>query len=813
MIRFVCAIFILLASQAGAEVIQVQSGDHPGFTRLVLAIPDGRDWQLGRQGDDYVIDTGGPTDSFDLTQAFNLIGRNRLAALLAQAAPGRLHLDLACLCHATAFRWQTDWVVVDIVDGPAASDSQFEASIEPDSDVVPTIAAGPGAAMQDFSLTQSPDLQAELNPTTMVSIPESAAPVLVLPLVMNGHSSVDLPGTLPVTPLPTPLQPMPDAAAMADQISATEQAIIESFARAATQGLLEVSVAPDSMSKPDDPPADPTPEGGDHMDNTHPLGDPMEVSGDNLETKPSALAGFALQSIDPDQPGIVSHTSVDRNAAPLELPDEHSAVGDRCLDDALFDMDGWGDDRDFSTQFGEKLGALTAEFDIYPEGSVEDLVRFYLFFGFGLEALQTLRLDGIDSQERRVMEAMAHVADEEPDPSGIFDSQLGCATQAAIWTALSRRTLENTTEAERTAAIEGFRALPTMLRGHLGVALAQYFVDFGDPDSAETILDAARDHITADRAETDVTSAEIMLASQGAEVAIPALRNIAEADIRLTPEALTQLINLTLDEGQPLDPGLITLAESMAYEHRGEPVGAMLIAAQARALTAAGAYAQVFSLLDSDIAPMATSEIGALRSAAILSLTDRSDDAAFLNFAFDALPATENAEVENAVAARVLALGFADRANALLTSPASGPAERDRRYLQADIALALGDFAEVEAYLAGMTDPRATETRARALVAQGEFAAAATIRNALPGVVQTPDEVWRAGEWSALEQSDDALLRAASGAVLAPSAAADPASPLAASRALLEQAAATRDLAGQLLDRFAVEPATATGTN
>ena len=102
MIRFVCAIFILLASQAGAEVIQVQSGDHPGFTRLVLAIPDGRDWQLGRQGDDYVIDTGGPTDSFDLTQAFNLIGRNRLAALLAQAAPGRLHLDLACLCHATA---------------------------------------------------------------------------------------------------------------------------------------------------------------------------------------------------------------------------------------------------------------------------------------------------------------------------------------------------------------------------------------------------------------------------------------------------------------------------------------------------------------------------------------------------------------------------------------------------------------------------------------------------------------------------------------------------------------------------------------
>jgi hypothetical protein len=234
-----------------------------------------------------------------------------------------------------------------------------------------------------------------------------------------------------------------------------------------------------------------------------------------------------------------------------------------------------------------------------------------------------------------------------------------------------------------------------------------------------------------------------------------------------------------------------------------------LIAAEARALIAGNAFDAALALLDGDVSPMSVTQLTALRESAILAITDRTEDAAFLNFAFDALPETGSARAENAVATRLMTLGFADRADAVLDSPATGAEARDRRYLQSEIAIATGNSDAVEGLLAGMTDPRSAEIRARALAAQGDFAAAATTDQIFPGAAPDPSEAWRAGEWAVLEQSEDPLLRAASDAVLSESPSIDPDAPLASSRAMLEDAAATEDLAGQLLDRFAVDPAEA----
>ena len=803
MIRLGLVLLLVFAGPARAEVIRVQSGDHAGFTRLVLAIPASRDWRFGRQGDGYSIETGVPTDSFDVSSVFDLIGRDRLSGLTTGNHPDRLDLTLTCDCHATAIRWQTDWVIVDIIDGAAPAGSPFEVPLAADVMSDPTNTVMPTATLDADTITQPIGMMSNFSLSAGAPTSQSATTTLILPLVMDGHSNVILPATLPVFPpemsATTPVEPTG-----LEQIGPTEQAIIESFARAASQGLLDIVPAPEPMAEQD---SDPSHDADGNIAEMHPLGPQLDTGMHPIDVATSPLAEYGLRFVDPNQPGLTSHTSVDRNELPIGPPDAYTQAGGRCLDDSLFDMEGWGDDRDFSTQIGERLSALTTEFDVYPVGAVEALAQSYLYFGFGREALQALDIDETDSQQRRVMAAMAHVADEEPDPSGLFSSQLGCATQSAIWTALSRGTLAGTTEAERSAATEGFRALPPMLRGHLGVHLAEIFVNFGDPDTAQSVLEAAREHVTADRPETAMAAAEIALVAEGPQAAIPALGDIAAVDIRLTPEALVQLINLTLDDGQLIDPSLVSLADSMMYEHRGQPVAAELIAAQARALTAYGAFDQAFLLLAGDVAPMDVVQLAALRSAAILSLAAKADDAAFLNFAFDALPETGNPAVENAVASRLLALGFADRAAAILTSPATGSDARDRRYIQADIALALGDYSAVNGFLAGLSDPRATEITARALAAQGDFAAASSAQTILPGTAPDPAEAWRAGEWSVLEQSGDPLLQAASGAVLAPPETLDPAAPLAASRALLEQATATQDLAGQLLDRFAIEPA------
>ena len=139
--RIVLVLLVLFANAAAAEVISVRSGDHPTFTRLVLAIPVGRDWRLGRQGTGYAIDTGDVTDTFELAVAFEKIQRTRVAALTQGAVPGRLQIDLACACHAQAFLWQPDRVVIDIVEGPAPADSPYELALDASVNAPPTMAA------------------------------------------------------------------------------------------------------------------------------------------------------------------------------------------------------------------------------------------------------------------------------------------------------------------------------------------------------------------------------------------------------------------------------------------------------------------------------------------------------------------------------------------------------------------------------------------------------------------------------------------------------------------------------------------------
>ena len=774
MMRLFIVLLCLFGQGATAEVIRVRSGDHAGFTRLVLAIPVGRNWRIGRQGAGYDVETGAATDSFDLAAAFEKIQRTRVAALLPAATPGRLRIELACECHVQAFLWQPDRVVIDIVDGPAPVDALYEQTLDL-PDVAPT-----------------PEL-------------ETTVAVLPLTFTLPGPTAVHL-----IRPeaekADGPVQEPAGDSAVSARISATEQAIIESFARAASQGVLDVAAAPPQAMQAH---AQAAP--ADHLDMAATA---AGTAPDHAGSPASALAEFEITAPAESRPGITAQTSVDRGQTLGEAPELGAAEADTCLDDALVDLEHWGDARDFPVQIAERISGLTIEFDAYPEGAVEALARTYIYFGFGREAVQTLALDQTNSQQRRVLVALAHIVDQEPDPARLFAGQLGCATQSALWTALSRGTFEGTSESERNAAKSGFRALPPMLRGHLGAQLAQLFVDFGDPGVAETILAAARGEATAARIETALTAADILLETAGADAAIAALTEMATGDARLTPDALVQLIDLSLSQQQDVPPDMIALAGTMQYEYRGLPVAAALIDAQARALIAGDAFAAAFTLLDGPVEPLGMDDLARLRSAAILALTLRASDPAFLNFAFDDLPVADNPMVENAVASRLVALGFADRAAALLTSPATGAAARDRRYLQAEIALQLGDVASVEGFLGAMTDPRAARLRAAALAASGDFAAAASAGQIVPGSPPDAAGAWRAGDWAGLEHSDDPLLRAAADAIRADPAALDPSTPLAASRELLDQATQTRDLASQLLARFAVDPAApAPGTN
>ncbi|MGP3696743.1 hypothetical protein [Rhodobacter sp. NSM] len=110
---------------ATASEVAVRTGEHPGFTRLVVDDPDIRSWSLGRSGHDYELRVLPGGRSFALSGAFRQISRRRLATL-AVAPNGDLKLGLGCDCHVQPVEIRPGVIVLDIYDGPAPAGARYE---------------------------------------------------------------------------------------------------------------------------------------------------------------------------------------------------------------------------------------------------------------------------------------------------------------------------------------------------------------------------------------------------------------------------------------------------------------------------------------------------------------------------------------------------------------------------------------------------------------------------------------------------------------------------------------------------------------
>ena len=140
MIRFLLVLlWCVLPSLAQAAPVVVKSGEHDGFTRLVMDFGKPVDWTVGRSLDGYVLHLSGAIATYDLTEAFALIGKGRLAALWADPDSGDLRLGIACACYAMPFEFRPGIIVMDLKDGPAPKGSSFELSV--DGSIPPALAA------------------------------------------------------------------------------------------------------------------------------------------------------------------------------------------------------------------------------------------------------------------------------------------------------------------------------------------------------------------------------------------------------------------------------------------------------------------------------------------------------------------------------------------------------------------------------------------------------------------------------------------------------------------------------------------------
>lgn len=130
-LRLLFLLFLLLGLRpAMGQTVTIASGEHEGFTRLVLTLPQPTDWRVGRSPDGYVFQVVGAQPRYDLSRVFDRIDRNRLASIWADPGDGGLRIGVACPCHALPFEFRPGTIVIDLRDGQPPPGSSFEQTLQ-----------------------------------------------------------------------------------------------------------------------------------------------------------------------------------------------------------------------------------------------------------------------------------------------------------------------------------------------------------------------------------------------------------------------------------------------------------------------------------------------------------------------------------------------------------------------------------------------------------------------------------------------------------------------------------------------------------
>ncbi|MGB1033625.1 MAG: hypothetical protein ACPGVS_01270 [Primorskyibacter sp.] len=96
-----------------AAPLGVRSGEHAGFTRLVVDLVAPVEWELSQDGRDVLLSVAGQGNGFRTVGVFSRITRARVGRLDG-SAPDRLAVTLACDCIAEAFLLRDRMLVVDV---------------------------------------------------------------------------------------------------------------------------------------------------------------------------------------------------------------------------------------------------------------------------------------------------------------------------------------------------------------------------------------------------------------------------------------------------------------------------------------------------------------------------------------------------------------------------------------------------------------------------------------------------------------------------------------------------------------------------
>ncbi len=528
---------------AHAQDLTVRSGEHDGFTRLVVPIGAERDWAVDEAGSERRISFSPEGPAFDLTAVFDRATRDRLGSI---AMDGDLVLTLACDCPLSLFRFQETFLVIDILDPEDEAPPTEIAETPPETEIGGTEAQAASAPAD--SAPVAPQAVTALDDSGLAAPRPAPNTDRVTPLpdpfaTPPRLETVTLPQRAPAEAAPAPTPP-PSTASLAE----AADHLAEQLARAAAAGLVE--------AQPEEPLS---------------IGDPIVTVGAEETADVSAETGGDMAPM-PDTetlPGLALRAETAFDA--LRHDDGAGVTAQpplSCTPEATLNIADWSAGLGFEQEIGRLRARLYDDRDQVQPDAAADLARYYIYHGFGHEAVFWFEQD---PNPPPLEHAVARVLRGDPGPVfPAIDGDAHCGGAELLWRYLDDPGHRRLAEDEEGPVLQAFAALPAGLRDILGPDLARRLQSHGAVAAAQDISDALT------RGGRLSTNAERMLdmdisPTPAIATTLSALEEVMRTDRSRTPDAMMRYLALHREAGTAVSPDWLIAAEALLRETAAAP--------------------------------------------------------------------------------------------------------------------------------------------------------------------------------------------------------------------------------------------------
>ena len=599
----VLLLLALAPAAASAAPTLVRTGEHDGFTRMVVDFTDRPDWSIGFEGAAVVLRTG-RAEAYDLSRVFRRISRNRLAGI-AETGEGDLRIELGCACEVRTIELPNQGLVIDIHE---------------ENDQVPS----------------APRLPATFETETR--------DLVVMPGLLRDIEQGD-----------------PAALLRRNRLAEIRSNVEQGVDRSVAQGLIRPSHETERRS--------------------------------------------AKINIDPP-PGKPDLSAFDNIRVGSQIDRDRSRLNERgtdCPTPDRFAVEDWGHAEAGIGSLAPLRTRLYASEEGPEPEAARALARGLLYFTFGLEAADVLRLDPSASGERDALLQIAAIMDGGSVTEEVYPYAT-CGGAASLWAILGGLALP---ERVLQSALGAFDKLPGHLRQHLGPRLVRRLIAQGRSEEARLVERAVERGADEPGPEAAFAAAEMSQHDGREEDARVILEDLAKSGLPQAGAAMADLLASLRASEEPAPNALIEQAKALSFE-LGGAVRAKLDGEIILALGRDQRFEEAMSYLYSHDIEAGVRED--LRDD-IYDMVLESGDVVFIEAAARMLDGPRPGEVGTlAVASRLADHGLGAQARAYLDGIA-GPPRREERLIRARLAEIDGDAASAETYLTGLDGAEAEAIR------------------------------------------------------------------------------------------------------